>query len=402
MINGEVAISVKNFPDEIFKNHIAKYIDEDKSGTLSNEEIGSVQTYPLNGLGITSLQGIEVFYNLVKLSCTDNQLTDLDLSNNRKLKTVDCSRNMLTRLNLSGTKRLENLRCDRNQLTELDLSNNLKLRNLICTGNLLTSLDLSENYWLDYVDCKENPLKILDLSHARPELRNAQDEGVVVDTTYKEANNGPAIDATNFPDETFRDYVLSVIDQDENGILSEQEMRWTLSIEVYGLSDPALIGLQYFTALEELTIEDSNLTKLDVSRFRELTTLKLKRNQLTELDVSKNIELEFLYCSENALTELDVSRNKELMVLDCKGNQLVKMDVSENPHLHILTLSDNQLTELDCSKNLELYVVDCRDNPLERLDVHNCPPGIDIKLGSDQEVNVIYPPDWEKTPKEVL
>lgn len=68
----------------------------------------------------------------------------------------------------------------------------------------------------------------------------------------EESVEGIAIDATNFPDETFRTYVQENFDTTADGILTEGELEQVTSINVSskGISD--LTGVEYFTALKEL------------------------------------------------------------------------------------------------------------------------------------------------------
>ena len=100
---------------------------------------------------------------LTYLACRYNQLTSLDLSNNSKLETLDCGANQLTSLDLSNNSGLTNLSCGSNQLTSLDLSNNSKLKKLSCGSNQLTSLDLSNNSKLTDLYCYSNQLTQIQL-----------------------------------------------------------------------------------------------------------------------------------------------------------------------------------------------------------------------------------------------
>jgi hypothetical protein len=70
---------------------------------------------------ITDLTGIEDFTDLTFLTLTNNNILQLDVSNNLDLVTFYC---------------------DGNQLTSLDVSNNLDLVTFFCANNHLTSLDL--------------------------------------------------------------------------------------------------------------------------------------------------------------------------------------------------------------------------------------------------------------------
>ena len=97
-----------------------KIIDTDHSGTLSQEERNATVIYVL-GMGIKDLTGIEFFPELENLDCSENQLTQLDVSKNPKLKRLVCYENKLTSLDVSGNTSLTELHCYTNQLTSLNL-----------------------------------------------------------------------------------------------------------------------------------------------------------------------------------------------------------------------------------------------------------------------------------------
>ena len=101
---------------------------------------------------------------LTKLSCADNQLTELDLSGIPALNWLSCDENQLTALDLSGIPALTRLSCYNNQLTALDLSGIPALNWLLCAENQLTALDLSSIPALDWLYCANNQLTELDLS----------------------------------------------------------------------------------------------------------------------------------------------------------------------------------------------------------------------------------------------
>jgi len=57
------------------------------------------------------------------LSCSDNQLTSLDVSQNIALTVLICLDNQLSSLDVSNNTALIDLRCSDNQLTNLDVRN---------------------------------------------------------------------------------------------------------------------------------------------------------------------------------------------------------------------------------------------------------------------------------------
>lgn len=141
-----------------------------------------------------------------------------------------------------------------------------------------------------------------------------------------------AINATNFPDDNFRNYLLEQ-DYGKDGRLTEKEIKNVKEIRAYSQDIHSLQGIEYFTALTKLYCYENLLTTLDVSKNIALTELFCFNNQLTSLDVSKNTALTTLFCYNNQLTSLDVSKNTALTTLHCYENPLTTVDVSKNTAL---------------------------------------------------------------------
>ena len=140
-----VAIDATNFPDGAFRQYVADNFDKDKDGALNQTERNDVKEIRINNSGCTSLQGLKYFSKLTDLLCGDNNLTELDVSENPELKRLICYNNSLTSLNLNKNTKLESLNCSNNKLTVLDLRENKSLSWLRCKNNCLTSLDLRNN-----------------------------------------------------------------------------------------------------------------------------------------------------------------------------------------------------------------------------------------------------------------
>lgn len=161
---GDVRIDLAHFPDENFRDRVAFYCDKDDDGTLSQDELNGVTELYVAHAYIKDLTGIELFPNLEKLDCKNNNLTCLDVSKNTKLTKLYCEFNQLTGLDLSKNTALTKLDCALNPLTSLDVSNNTALTYLDCNYNQLTGLDLSQNTALTKLGCHDNQLTSLDLS----------------------------------------------------------------------------------------------------------------------------------------------------------------------------------------------------------------------------------------------
>ena len=180
---------------------------------------------------------------------------------------------------------------------------------------------------------------------------------------------GIAIDETNFPDAAFRQCLFDYYKFAKDGILTDEEIKNTTTLEVDWEDIKNLKGIEYFTALEELDCSGNDLTEFDLSMNTKLHYLDCSDNELTMLNISNNQLLDTLYCKGNELTELDVSNNTALIYLDCYDNKLTELDVSKNTALVQLDFDFNQITSIDISKNIWLEELYCAGNGLTKLDV---------------------------------
>ena len=97
----DVAVNEANFPDPNFR----KYVNEVfalNSGTIPDYLLQSTTTVSVMGMNISSLKGIEYFTQVKYLYCLSNDLSELDLSNNKDLVSLYCNYNKLNELNISN------------------------------------------------------------------------------------------------------------------------------------------------------------------------------------------------------------------------------------------------------------------------------------------------------------
>ena len=380
--------------------------------------------------------------SLTFLNCYSNQLTSLDLSKNTLLSDLDCSNNQLTSLNMAGCKLMEEFGCSNNRLTSLDLSGFDMLKGFSCDDNQLTSLNLSGCTSLDRLTCYNNQLKgtsmdaliaslptvsigtmrVLSRNEIYKMLGYEDGNGYSNEMTLEQviaakakgwipyysiygtsssdwveyipndpSGVGIAINETNFPDENFRNNLLST-SYGYDGVLTELEASLVNTMDVAYGTLQSLKGIEYFTELKSLNCGDNQIATMDLSKNTKLTSLDCHSNQLTSLDVSKcteltrlecgynqiatldlsdNTKLNTVYCYGNNMATLDVSKCTELTRLECMENQLTTLDVSNMPMLVGLYCSENLLTSLDVSKSTLLQRLECYSNQLTSLDVSN-------------------------------
>ena len=158
-----------------------------------------------------------------------------------------------------------------------------------------------------------------------------------------------SINASNFPDDTFRGYIAANFDNGD-GVLSDAEINAVTQINVREMGIASLQGIEYFTALQFLECRCNNLTQLDLSGNSALTCLDCDGNSITSLNVSGCTELDTIFCGNNQLTALDVSNNNRLENLHFNNNYgITSVDLSNKTALKQISAYATGLTSLDVS-----------------------------------------------------
>lgn len=285
--------------------------DEDGNLRLTQAEIDATTTLDLSGKGLNTLEGLEVFSNLTQLSCSNNQIAELDLAKLPRLTYLDCSGNLLKGFDLSQTPDLTYLNCSDNALTSLDVSQLSELTELYCDnsfGNDEMTRSSFENGVLDLTT--SNKLQRLGCSGNRL-------TGLILPVT-----------------ETLK--------------------------EVYCPGNRlASIDVSMLKKLEVLEVSDNLLTQIDVSSNSDLTILSCNGNKLTEINVTVNRLLANLSCAYNQLTSINVSSNTLLSLLRCDGNALTELDVTLCTNLTDLACCENQMNSLNLLHNDNLTYLHC-------------------------------------------
>lgn len=159
----------------------------------------------------------------------------------------------------------------------------------------------------------------------------------------------------------------------------------------------AVQGAKYFIegTLTYLSLNDNELTTLDVSKCTALKSLGCSVNKLTTLDVSECTSLEYLVVSNNLLTMLNVSGCTALKSIVFNDNQLTTLDVSSNTVLEEFDCTDNLLTTLDISKCTKLRRLYCANNELTMLDVSsNTALEEFVCYGNSENLTITWAPNY--------
>ncbi|MBO4461080.1 MAG: S-layer homology domain-containing protein [Clostridiales bacterium] len=182
------------------------------------------------------------------------------------------------------------------------------------------------------------------------------------------------IDAAHFPDEAFRKHILEHCDNNYDEVLSSSEIEHITQIWWVDAEDRVsdLTGIEYFTSLEDLSVYNHKLTKLDVSKNTKLKRLMCYNNQLTSLNISGCKDLETLYCGGNKLKSLDLKGFTALSSLDCDGNPMTSIDLSGCTALDRFTYESGQLEKVNLSGCTSLKYLDLSRNKISSLNLTGC------------------------------
>lgn len=281
-----------NIPDPEFEQALID-LGIDSDGVVNQEvltaDISGVSTLNVNSKNISDLTGIEDFSSLVFLDCSNNELSTLNVNENKNLEELICFFNKLTLLQVSGASALEILKCENNALSGLDVSLNKNLSLLNCNGNELENLNVSGANRLTDLECIGNNLSAIDISN-NPEIIN------------------------------FRcsDNLLSTLDISKN------------------------TGLQYFYC------DRNQLSSINLSSNPMLLELDCHDNRINVLDVGFNTDIVILRCHENNIEQLDLSRHPSVKVIECQDNDLIDFNLKNGNNDLITEFNCRDNADLYC------------------------------------------------------
>lgn len=135
-------------------------IDTNHDGEIQVSEALLIVRLNISNSNLTDVSGIESFTNLTTLSCSNNQISNLNLIGLNYLNNLFCQNNQISNLNIASQS-LSWLVCRNNQLQNIDLSSVPNLSQFDCSYNLFSTLNLSSLLLLYQLDCSNNQLTSL-------------------------------------------------------------------------------------------------------------------------------------------------------------------------------------------------------------------------------------------------
>jgi len=312
-------------------------------GLVPTSKIDTLTYLNISGKNISDLSGIQDFRDLKGLNCSNNNITDIKITNNVALTVLNCSNNNIVDLNLNQNKVLVELFCNNNALTDLDLSNNVaNLGVVIASSNQLSSFNLKNgnNLHIYRLDARNNPnLTCIQVDDAA--YSNALWTFIDAQTTFNENCSTNSANAY-IPDDNFEKRLIDL--GYDSGNLDDYvpiaNINTITKLDISGIDIADLTGIEYFEVLSELDCSDNNLTTLNLSKNTALSILLCKFNMITSLDLTQNFVLKELSCSNNDLTNLNVKIGNNYI-------DITFFDAKNNPNLTCIEVDDESYSTVN-------------------------------------------------------
>ncbi len=412
----------------VYENWALTQIDVSGCTNLVKLGVEGNQLTTLDLRGLSKLQSLTASHNqltsitfgyhylLSTLEVAYNQLTDLEIGFAQNLKRLMVNDNGLTSLNVSVCTALESLNVQNNKLTQLDLSQNHRLKWLWVSKNNLSSLNLSLWYSLTGFDHAANRYEIdlnggntYDLSTLPGNFQVSKTSNWVggsvsgniltvnadaqfVTYTYMAQSGYPieftldltgrmpdtmlALNAENFPDPSFRQFLSDDYDLDKDGYLNYMELAGVtqIGIRITGTNSCSFEGIQHFFNLEQLNIGGSPVYSLDLSGNPKLSEVSIYNTYISEIDLSHNPLIDYFACWDCPISQIDFSNNPNLRTVYVSGTDISQLDLSAQTKLQDLYADEMpNLKKLDLQGCSALQLLDCHDSAVETLILGNHP-----------------------------
>jgi hypothetical protein len=242
------------------------------------------------------------------------KVTELNVSNLPTLQYLYAPTNELTQIDLTKNIELLSLELSNNMLENIDLSSNAKLTKLTLTNNKFSSIDLSKNAELVTIYLSENPIKVVDFT-ANNKLKNIYAlKCGLTDVKFGNNNTERMLVSLNFNE-------LSTLD------------------------------VSTLTGLESLQVNNNQLTEVKFSEEFIASTSKSKtfnvmnnRFTLATLPVPGTIT-RFNYAPQQPMEVAKSYAQKEVLDLSAQNNIKGILDATVNTVYTLKTTNGDELTE---------------------------------------------------------
>jgi len=198
----------------------------------------------------------------------------------------------------------------------------------------------------------------------------------------------------NIPDPNLQSAVRNYLGLTQGEAIYKSYVDWITEFDASGLNISSLEGLQYFSNLEALCLDNNNTSDLSpIKNLTKLTTLYLYNNNISDISSLSNlVNLIDLDLFGNNITDISVlSRLKKLTCLLLGYNNISDISsLSGLTDLIILYIGNNQISSISSISNLtKLRALWINDNNISDISILNRFPSLEILYAYNNDISNI-------------
>ena len=280
---------------------------------IANRRMGA--SLDISSKEIESLEGIEEFHNVLSLNFSDNNLIEVDLSKNTKLKYIYGKDNKLKNISLPESNTLIELVIENNIIEELNLEKQQSLTFLNCSNNSLNSIVMPLESSIVRIDADNNNLEILDLKNEKN---------------------------------------LRFLDCSNNNLKELNVTNSSLLINLFASENQIEeIDLSSNTNLMSVSLRNNKLKVVDLSNNLKIEGVNIDINNIEVLDLSKNINLKYFFARDNYFL-------KTLNLKNGNNRKISEIFIGNTPSLNCILVDDVYYSEYWWEKDLHhIFSTEC-------------------------------------------
>lgn len=288
------------FESEELYQCILETLEKDDD-SVTDEELKTITKLKCNEAGIESTAGLEKLTELTDLQLSNNDISEIDLSENTKLEHLVLAHNNIESLDLTNNDKLIGINLSNNPISDIDLPEN---------SGSIKQLYLSDTSIVDGDFLKKGIKKLINL------------EELNLDTDYIEE-----IDLS----QNTKLKVLTAY----NNMIGEIDLSHNIALVDLNLRDNYLeeIDISALTALKRLNLSTINITELDLSHNNALESLIIQFTNIEEIDISNLTNLKELNIAYSEIQEIEIPDKSKLVYLAATYDEVKDMDFEEYPSL---------------------------------------------------------------------
>lgn len=307
-----------------------------------------------------SFQALD-FSNAPRLQILDissnEKLNLLDITTCQNITTIDVSKCSLSQLQIGEQNKIKSLRCNENKLTNLDLSTATLLQELWCFSNNLSTLILPHTQTLIEAKFYNNQIRGTAMSK-------------LVEGLAHNTNNDATLYAINLEDGSLEKNQFWKKD-----VTLAKNKGWKVLARLNRFQDKDYAGSDQADAPSDLFTTDLPTIELTSNTPNNPLILNINTNNIDASAIWADLNNNGHYDNGEEIktlgttTQLSYNGNKliiygKIMTLDCSNNKLEQIKVGKGSILSTLKCHNNLITELNLSNVTQLNQLYCYNNKI--------------------------------------